>query len=169
MIISSLLVWLWDWHRADPICSLMISILIGASVIPLLTSTARTLLQKTPKKFEQRHYACMQKVCFRLNLYGFVSSYGSQIKSLAGVRDVNESHFWMLTHGQLVGTVHILVEDDANEQRILREATAIFKKYGVSQITIQTNKSSATASTIPSFPVDPAKLHWTQIISQTTH
>jgi len=124
VIISSLFVWLLEWHRADPICSLVISIMIGLSVIPLLKSTGTTLLQKTPSKIEKSFH-----------------EWTRQVKSLPGVQDVGECHFWMLTHGQVVGTVHVLVDDETNEQRIIREITSLLKNFEVTQISVQVNKA----------------------------
>ena len=45
VIISSLLVEKFGWLIADPISSLLISVLITLSVLPLLKSSALTLLQ----------------------------------------------------------------------------------------------------------------------------
>jgi zinc transporter 5/7 len=50
VIISSVLVKYYDLQVADPICSSIISVLIFASVIPLLKSSSETLLLKCPKK-----------------------------------------------------------------------------------------------------------------------
>lgn len=46
----------------DPLASLTISILIGLSVIPLLKSTAQTLLHSTPQKFLRKYDSCSHKV-----------------------------------------------------------------------------------------------------------
>lgn len=48
VIISSLLVQLFGWLIADPICSLFISALIIISVIPLLKTSAAGLMLATP-------------------------------------------------------------------------------------------------------------------------
>eukprot|EP01125_Pyxidicula_operculata_P012783 TRINITY_DN4205_c0_g1_i3.p1 TRINITY_DN4205_c0_g1~~TRINITY_DN4205_c0_g1_i3.p1 ORF type:complete len:689 (-),score=23.13 TRINITY_DN4205_c0_g1_i3:281-2347(-) len=63
VIISSLLIWMYDLKRADPLASLVIAVLIGLSVIPLLKSTAATLLQRTPRAFERYQQRCLNEVC----------------------------------------------------------------------------------------------------------
>lgn len=55
VIISSLMIKYFGWTIADPICSAIISILIFVSVIPLITSSAETLLLKSPKRIVE-HY-----------------------------------------------------------------------------------------------------------------
>lgn len=63
VIISSALIWLYDWKIVDPICSLCIAILIFMSVVPLLKSSAKTLLQRTPEHFEEILKQCLEEVC----------------------------------------------------------------------------------------------------------
>lgn len=48
VIFSSLLIHWFQWYRADAICSIMISVLIVLSVIPLLKASCKILLQVTP-------------------------------------------------------------------------------------------------------------------------
>ena len=55
VIISSVLVKYYDIQVADPICSSIISVLIFASVLPLLKSSSETLLLKCPQKIS-RYY-----------------------------------------------------------------------------------------------------------------
>jgi len=129
VITSTILIWLYDFKRADPICSLIISILIGTSVIPLIKHSASILLQRTPQSLERKYDNCLQK-----------------LHEIPGVQEIGEAHFWTLTPGNKIGTINLQVEDDANEQKILPDATSIFKKYGIDNITIQINKSMSTVS-----------------------
>lgn len=52
VITSSLLIKYFGWYLADPICSIFISLLIVASVIPLILQSASILLQATPGGLE---------------------------------------------------------------------------------------------------------------------
>ena len=54
VIVSTLLIKYKGWLIADPICSLLISILILLSAFPLIESTARVLLLQAPRA---RHVA----------------------------------------------------------------------------------------------------------------
>ena len=55
VIISSVLVKYYDIQVADPICSSIISVLIFASVLPLLKSSSETLLLKCPAKISRSY------------------------------------------------------------------------------------------------------------------
>lgn len=64
VIISSLLIQQFGWYLADPICSLCISAMIFASVIPLLKHSSGLLLLKMPASENGRLY---RKLLNRVN------------------------------------------------------------------------------------------------------
>lgn len=52
VIVSTLMIQYWGWYLADPIASLIISILILLSVLSLVQSTANVLLSRVPEGME---------------------------------------------------------------------------------------------------------------------
>jgi solute carrier family 30 (zinc transporter), member 5/7 len=52
VIVSTLMIQFWGWYLADPIASLIISILILLSVVSLIQSTANVLLSRVPEGME---------------------------------------------------------------------------------------------------------------------
>ena len=48
VIISSFLIQQFGWYIADPICSLIIAVMIFASVVPLLKHSSSVLIFKMP-------------------------------------------------------------------------------------------------------------------------
>uniref|UniRef100_A0A7S3LHX4 Cation efflux protein transmembrane domain-containing protein n=1 Tax=Aplanochytrium stocchinoi TaxID=215587 RepID=A0A7S3LHX4_9STRA len=105
VVISSLLIEYRGWYIADPICSLMISVLIFLSVLPLIKSTTEVLLLKTPD-----------------NLIPAVNSCLNKIAALDGVKSVQEPHLWRHSSNLLVMSLHIVVTEEANESEILLHA-----------------------------------------------
>lgn len=63
VIVSSLLIDWYGWHVADPLCSLVLSILILASVLPLLKESVAVLVLRVPYSFEDVARECIDKVC----------------------------------------------------------------------------------------------------------
>ncbi len=49
-------------YVADPICSFIISILILLSVVPLIKSSASTLINKVPNKLEGKRTKIQSKI-----------------------------------------------------------------------------------------------------------
>ncbi len=62
VIISSLLIRFFGWHIADPICSMIIAVLISISVIPLLRDTFGILMQRQPKSLDKKLPEVYKKV-----------------------------------------------------------------------------------------------------------
>jgi len=127
VIISSLLIQIFGWTTADPICSFCISVLIFLSVIPLLHGSATTLLQCTPINFDDKLNTCLAKI--------------SKIEGVVGYRN---PHFWKFSKDKLVGTIQIKITNEASEQKILQEVAAVFKKKGVKDFTVEIVKGTPT-------------------------
>jgi hypothetical protein len=62
VIVSTLMIRFWGWHLADPIASLVISVLILLSVVSLVTSTANILLSRVPEGMETTLKECLIQV-----------------------------------------------------------------------------------------------------------
>jgi zinc transporter 5/7 len=120
VIISSILIWQFGWNRVDPICSLLISILIFLSVIPLLKSSVSVLMQTTPPKFSERLPSLIQ-----------------QISSTPGVLACSAHHFWTLTPSELFGSLHLHVAPELDKTSLLRKIKHQCQDSGVSNVTIQ--------------------------------
>jgi hypothetical protein len=80
-----------------------------------------------------------------------------QIQKIPGVIQYNEVHFWAHTHQQLVGTIHILIDQNTNDQDVLKRVSSLFKSRGVSSLTVQINQD-LPASQTPPFGQTPTKL-----------
>lgn len=53
VIISTLFLQYFGWKWVDPLCSLILSLLIGSSVYPLLKSSGSVLLQSIPDELDE--------------------------------------------------------------------------------------------------------------------
>ena len=62
VIVSTLMIRFWGWHMADPIASLIISVLILLSVVSLVTSTSNILLSRVPEGMELTLKDCLIQV-----------------------------------------------------------------------------------------------------------
>lgn len=62
VIVSTLMIQFWGWYLADPIASLIISILILLSVVSLIQSTANVLLSRAPEGMEVMLRDCVVQV-----------------------------------------------------------------------------------------------------------
>jgi len=120
VIISALLIRLFDWHIADPICSMIIAVLISVSTFPLLNDSASVLMQRTPKEIEKSLPVCYQRVM-----------------QLEGVLGLHQTHFWTLCSEVYVGTMKLEVSPDADVRYINSQTHNIFTQIGVRQLFVQ--------------------------------
>ncbi|KAK5579929.1 hypothetical protein RB653_009618 [Dictyostelium firmibasis] len=97
VIVSSLIIQIWGYTLADPICSLLISILIFLSVLPLIANTAKTLLQCTPEP--------IQSSLDQINQY---------ILSVEGVHNIISYHFWSHYDDMNIATLKIQLNEAAS-------------------------------------------------------
>ena len=66
VIISALLMQYFGWMIADPICSMIIAILIFISVGSLLKESTAILMQRQPMELDDKLPECYNKVCIFL-------------------------------------------------------------------------------------------------------
>uniref|UniRef100_A0A670IW27 Zinc transporter n=1 Tax=Podarcis muralis TaxID=64176 RepID=A0A670IW27_PODMU len=109
VIISALLMQNYGLMIADPICSMLIAMLIGVSVVPLLRESIGILMQRTPPSLESSLPQCYQRV-----------------QQLQGVYSLHDPHFWTLCTDVYIGTLKLFVAPDADAKWILSQTHNIF-------------------------------------------
>lgn len=120
VIISAVLMHLFGWMIADPICSMFIAIMIALSVFSLIKESGMILMQRTPLSLDWALPGCYQKVT-----------------GLAGVYSVQEPHFWTLSSEYFVGAIKLEVSKNVDPKYVITHTRMIFEAVGVRQIYIQ--------------------------------
>lgn len=62
VIFSSLLIQLFGWKWADPLCSIFIALLTLVSIYPLLISSGKVLLQRSPANIDGHLNSMLREV-----------------------------------------------------------------------------------------------------------
>eukprot|EP00096_Caligus_rogercresseyi_P012222 TRINITY_DN5058_c0_g1_i1.p1 TRINITY_DN5058_c0_g1~~TRINITY_DN5058_c0_g1_i1.p1 ORF type:complete len:346 (+),score=79.18 TRINITY_DN5058_c0_g1_i1:95-1132(+) len=120
VIISSVLMYMFDWMIADPICSIFIAVLIALSVGSLISESVVILMQRQPRQLDDSLPHAYNKVL-----------------ALEGVQGVQETHFWTLSSDYFAGGLKLEVRVDADQKYIVSHTQMIFKSIGVSQVFVQ--------------------------------
>lgn len=120
VIISAVLMHLFGWMRADPICSIFIALLIALSVLGLIRESISVLMQRQPAAVDHLLPQCYQKVT-----------------GLAGVYSVQEPHFWTLCSDVHIGAIKLEVSKNVDPKYVVTHTRMIFEAIGIKQITIQ--------------------------------
>ncbi|KAF5303625.1 hypothetical protein FQA39_LY09872 [Lamprigera yunnana] len=120
VIISAILMQMFGWMIADPICSMFISLLIILSVFPLIKDSVVILMQRQPTSLDNILPQCYQKVI-----------------SLAGVYSVQDPHFWTLCSDIYVGALKLEVSKTVDPKYVVSHTQMIFAAAGVRHLYVQ--------------------------------
>jgi zinc transporter 1 len=127
VIASALIIWLtnYSWRfYSDPAISLVITIIILGSAIPLCRAASRILLQAVPVGIN-------------------VDDITADIQDLPGVVSCHHLHVWQLSDTKLVASLHIQVDIDfegegsAKYMKLARAVRTCLHEYGIHSSTIQ--------------------------------
>nr|Q9SI03.1 RecName: Full=Metal tolerance protein 12; Short=AtMTP12 [Arabidopsis thaliana]AAD32753.1 putative cation transport protein [Arabidopsis thaliana] len=120
VVISTLLIKYKGWLVADPASSIFISILIIASVIPLLRNSAEILLQRVPRAHRQDLKEAMRNIL-----------------KTKGVCSIQRLHVWSFTNSDVVATLHLLVSADSDKTDTKLQVSRLLEDAGVKDWTLQ--------------------------------
>lgn len=162
VVISTLLIKYKGWLITDPVifpyvyttmsfeteqffsilqaCSIFISLLIIATVVPLLQNSAEVILQRVPRSAESIIKSILAKVKtakFSFIIFSDSHRWNVQVDTIEGVQGYRTPHFWSFTPKMLVGSLHVLVDKFVDKQKVKREVLELFLSVGLTQITIQ--------------------------------
>lgn len=115
------------WLPADPLLSIAVSFLILRSGWQLTRESAHVLLEGTPENFDAQQVE-------------------SELKDLAGVRDIHHLHAWSLTGEAPIVTLHAQLFEDADRQRTLAVILErLGTRFGVEHATVQIEEGACAA------------------------
>jgi len=106
------------WVQADPLISLLISVLILASAWRLVKESTDVLLEAAPA-----HIA--------------LADVHDRIASISGVASVHDLHVWTVTSGVIAMSGHLVVQNPADNQRVLEAVQQRLGGLGIEHVTVQ--------------------------------
>ncbi|NDV67628.1 cation diffusion facilitator family transporter [Dysgonomonas sp. 25] len=118
-IIAAVLIMCFGWYIADPIASILVSLLVLYSGWNVLKESVNILMESKPSEIDSEQVI-------------------EVLKSVKGVKDVHDLHIWMITPDFTSMTVHLQVDPQTDRDKILEEAKVlILKEFGLQHVTIQ--------------------------------
>jgi zinc transporter 1 len=137
VIVTAIIIWKTDYSWRfyfDPAISLVITVIILCSAIPLCKAASRILLQAVPQGIE-------------------VDDIKYDIEELDGVQECHHLHVWQLSDEKLIASLHVKVDftfkgDGSARYMILaRQIRECLHEYGIHSSTIQPEFGGLDAST----------------------
>jgi cobalt-zinc-cadmium efflux system protein len=118
-IAAGALIWAYGWEWADPLASILISVLVVFSAWHLLRDTVGVLMEGTPSHID-------------------LDDVRNTLAGLPGVAGVHDLHVWTITSGMEALSVHLVVADQASNHGLLRSARAsLHDRFGIHHATVQ--------------------------------
>ena len=127
VIATALFIWLTDFswrYYADPLVSLVITVIILLSAIPLCKAASRILLQAVPENLS-------------------IDEIKEDITDLDGIISCHHLHVWQLSDTKLIASLHVQVDFDfkgegsARYMTLARQIRECLHEYGIHSSTIQ--------------------------------
>eukprot|EP01087_Luapelamoeba_hula_P009866 TRINITY_DN2580_c0_g1_i1.p1 TRINITY_DN2580_c0_g1~~TRINITY_DN2580_c0_g1_i1.p1 ORF type:complete len:573 (-),score=101.28 TRINITY_DN2580_c0_g1_i1:272-1765(-) len=123
-VIGSILFVQWDVLLADSAACAVVCCAVILTSYPLARSTGRILLQATPVSIKDRLNKCM-----------------SEATTIDGVLECRNDHFWTFAPGEYVGSFHVRVRGDVDEQLVLAKINHLFSSF-ITNLTVQIDKAA---------------------------
>jgi len=95
-VAAGVVILVWDWHRADPLASLVIAVLVLPRSLLLLKESAAVLLEIAPAGMD-------------------LEDVRRHLLEMPGVVDVHDLHAWTITSGMPSLSAHVTVTEEALE------------------------------------------------------
>ena len=125
VIIAAVVIMLTGWEAADPIISILISLLIVASAWSILRDSVDVLLEAVPRGLDA------EKI-------------GMAMASVPEVEQVHDLHVWEITSGFPSLSAHVLVGKDSDCHAARAEIEAVLHdEFQIDHVTLQVEHSGA--------------------------
>jgi cobalt-zinc-cadmium efflux system protein len=117
-VVAAIIIRTTGWLHADPIASLLTTVLIVAGAWQLVRESVDVLLEAAPG-----HIA--------------LDSVRERLESIPGVESVHDLHVWTLTSGMVAMSAHAIVRESGNHQVVLERAHELLQEMGIQHVTVQ--------------------------------
>ncbi|KAF8168028.1 cation efflux protein [Crassisporium funariophilum] len=121
VISTGLIIWLTTWkykYYCDPVISLVITVIIFSSALPLVRSASFILLQGVPSTVS-------------------LDEVKASILEIDGVLSLHELHVWQLSENKLVASVHVLASRNHDFMPVAVKIRKVLHHMGIHSCTIQ--------------------------------
>jgi cobalt-zinc-cadmium efflux system protein len=117
-VVAAVIIHATGWLPADPIASLVVTLLIVASAWQLVRDSIDVLLESTPT-----HIA--------------LDAIRNQLEAIPGIESVHDLHVWTVTSGVIAMSVHAIVREPEQQQHVLEHVHDAMRLFGIQHVTAQ--------------------------------
>eukprot|EP00921_Rhytidocystis_pertsovi_P009661 GHVQ01015592.1.p1 GENE.GHVQ01015592.1~~GHVQ01015592.1.p1 ORF type:complete len:527 (+),score=41.31 GHVQ01015592.1:87-1583(+) len=124
MLAAGLIWWRPDWTVADPMCTLLFSVLVVFSTVSIIKESLNVLMEGSPGGIDMEHLT-------------------RDLLDIEDVVEVHDLHVWSLSVGKPALACHLVILQEKAARPALRRATSLCQRsYGILHTTIQIDYSA---------------------------
>jgi cobalt-zinc-cadmium efflux system protein len=117
-IAAALLVRFTGWSAADPIASMIVTVLIVRGAWRLVRESVDVLLESTPSHIP-------------------LGAVRKQLERIPGIESVHDLHVWTVTSGVIAMSAHAIVREPERHQHVLEHVHDAMRLFGIEHVTVQ--------------------------------
>ncbi|HZS61170.1 MAG TPA: cation diffusion facilitator family transporter [Gemmatimonadaceae bacterium] len=117
-VAAALIIRFTGWQQADPIASIVMTVLIVRGSWRIVRESVDILLEATPSHIS-------------------VGAVRAQLLALPGIESVHDLHVWTVTSGVVAMSAHALVRDPERQQHALEHIIDAMRLFGIEHVTVQ--------------------------------
>ncbi|HWU68721.1 MAG TPA: cation diffusion facilitator family transporter [Stenotrophobium sp.] len=126
-IIAAVIILQFGWMQADPLLSVLVSLLILRSAWNITRQSGHVLLEGAPEGLD---VATLQS---------------GLVQDIAGVSDIHHVHAWMLSPEKRMLTLHARIDDAADADAVTREiGDYLGRQHGIAHATVQIERGNCS-------------------------
>jgi cobalt-zinc-cadmium efflux system protein len=129
-VLAALVIRWTGWLVADPLVSIVVTVLIVRSAWRLVRESVDVLLESTPSHVS-------------------VGAVRARLETLEGVSSVHDLHVWTVTTGVIAMSAHAIVPSPVDHQRVLQQAVDAMRTFGIGHVTLQIEREEICQLTHP--------------------
>lgn len=120
--VAAALVVRWTgWLAADPIASVLVTLLVIRSAWRLVRESVDVLLEATPAHIS-------------------LGTVRARLQDIAGIESVHDLHVWTVSSGMVAMSAHAVVREPGANQRVLEAAVSAMRRMGIDHVTLQVER-----------------------------
>jgi cobalt-zinc-cadmium efflux system protein len=117
-VAAALIIRFTGWQQADPIASIVMTILIVRGSWRIVRESVDILLESTPSHIS-------------------LGAVRAQLLALPGIESVHDLHVWTVTSGVVAMSAHALVREPERQQHALEHIIDAMRLFGIEHVTVQ--------------------------------
>ena len=117
-IVAAILIRFTGWLMADPIASILTTVLIMTGAWRLVRESIEILLESTPAHIP-------------------LTAVRSQLEAIPGIESVHDLHVWAVTPAVIAMSAHCIVREPDRQQHVLEHIHDAMRLFGIQHVTIQ--------------------------------